>query len=116
MSLQKSGNNNNVFCYRCGLITFKSQRRTITVFPLLWCPVGDQDKTWACHVCCSTCAVDLRVCITGTIDAMPFAVSGVWKETNVHVYDGYFCLNPVSGHTSKSKHIICYLNLSSAFR
>jgi hypothetical protein len=84
--------------------------------PYFWCPVGDQDKPWASHLYCSTCAVDLRVWMNGTRKAMPFAVSGVWKETNVHVCDCYFCLNPVSGHTSETKHIICYPNLSSALR
>jgi hypothetical protein len=28
--------------------------------PYFVCPVGDQDKPWGSHVCCSTCVVDLK--------------------------------------------------------
>src|SRR5215469_12817604 len=49
------------FCYVCGVLTFKSQRRHFT--PLIkkcyeqyfGCKVEDQDKIWAPHMCCVTC-------------------------------------------------------------
>jgi hypothetical protein len=87
----------------CGQITLMYQRRTITPFPLLWCLVGDQDKPLASHVCYSTCAVDLRVWINGTIHVLPFTVSEVWRETKEYVFDYNFCLTPVSGHSSTNQ-------------
>jgi len=33
-----------------------------------------------------------------------------------YVCDYYFCLTPVSGHSSTTKKIICYPNLSLALR
>ena len=49
------------FCYICGLLTIKKNRRSITplvkkLYSLYFgCEVGDQDKEWAPHVCCATC-------------------------------------------------------------
>jgi hypothetical protein len=88
----------------------------LPLFPYFGCPVGDQDKPWASHVRLSTCAVYLRVWITGTRHAMPFAFSEVWREIKEYVCDYYFCLTPASGHSSTTKHIIYYPNLSLVLR
>lgn len=115
-------NDNNVFCYVCGKFTLKSQRRTITptikmCYKLYFgCAIGDQDKSWAPHICCSTCAVDLRSWLKGKKYSMPFAVPMIWREPRDHVTDCYFCLTNIIGHTSKTKKTIVYPNLPSALR
>jgi hypothetical protein len=73
-------NNSKVFCYICGQFTLSSQKKTIR--PVIknacelyfGCKTSDQDKNWASHICCSKCAVDVRACLNGKQDAMPFAV------------------------------------------
>jgi len=55
--------------------------------------VGDQDKSWAPHFCCVTCASLLKAWAKDS-QSMPFAIPMVWK-------DGYFCLTSVTGVTAK---------------
>jgi hypothetical protein len=115
-------NDSDSFCYICGEFTVKAQRRTITAivkkaYDLYFgCKVGDQDKSWAPHICCETCASTLRKWIKGTRSSMPFAVPMVWREQKDHVTDCYFCLTKTSGYTSKTKKLIKYPNLPSAIR
>lgn len=110
------------FCYVCGEITFKAQRRNITPFLrqcyklYFGCPLGDQDKGWAPHVMCSTCA---RL-LTGWTEGkrhMKFGVPMIWREPKDHFSDCYFCLTKIKGITPKSKHTVKYPNnLESAIR
>lgn len=110
------------FCYICGDVTFKSQKRNIT--PLIrkaynlyfGCKVGDQDKKWAPHICCNTCTNCLRDCLNGKSRSMPFAVPMVWREPKDHATDCYFCLTPPisKGVTMKNKANLRYPNLPSA--
>ena len=54
-------NKANYFCYECGDFTTVAQHRTITsllrtaYFHYFDCKIGDQDKSWAPHICCKPC-------------------------------------------------------------
>jgi len=78
------------FCYVCGEVTFSSQKRTITAIVKKGCPlyfgckIGDQDKSWAPHVCCNTCATNLRQWLNRKRKSMPFAVPMIWREPTDH--------------------------------
>ena len=80
------------FCYVCGVLTFKSQRRHFT--PLIkkcyeqyfGCKVGDQDKIWAPHMCCVTCVSLLTAWEKGSRH-MYFAIPMVWREPKDHTSD-----------------------------
>ena len=115
---RKCVNSSDAFCYICGEVTFKSRRRSFT--PLIkkcyenyfGCKVGDQDKSWAPHFCCVTCARRLAAWAKG-LRCMPFALPMVWREPTDHVSDCYF--RPTS-ITAKFKHTVQYPNLPSAMR
>ena len=64
--------------------------------------VGDQDKTWAPHVCCRSCRSTLGGWLRGKIKCMPFANPRIWREPTNHLTDCYFCMVDVS-HYRKSK-------------
>ncbi|CAK8676998.1 unnamed protein product [Clavelina lepadiformis] len=115
------------FCYICGEITFSSQKRSITavvrkanlVFNLYFgCKVGDQDKSWAPHICCNSCGANLRQWLHGKRKCMPFAVPMVWREPTDHISDCYFCMIPpvCKGLSRKKKQSIQYTNIPSAIR
>ena len=112
-------NTSDAFCYICGEVTFKSQRRAF--IPLIkkfyehyfGCEMGDQDKSLAPHFCCVTCARLLAAWAKGS-QYMPFAIPMVRRETTDHVSDCYFCLTSTTGVTAKSKHTVQYL--TSAMR
>jgi hypothetical protein len=71
-------------CYVCGEVTFSSQKRAIT--PIIWkayhfyfgCQIGDQDRSWAPHICCNTCAANLRKWLSRKRRSVPFAVPLVY--------------------------------------
>jgi len=81
--------------YVCGEMTFQFQKRNFT--PLIKkcyelyfrCKVGDQDKSWAPHICCVTCVRLLTGCVNGS-HKMPFAVPLGWRESKYHSSDSYF--------------------------
>ena len=89
---RKCINSPDVFCYICGEVTFKSQRRGFTLLikkcyeHYFSCKVGDQDKSWAPHFCCVTCA-RLLVAWTKRSPCMPFFNPMVWTEPMDHVSD-----------------------------
>ncbi|CAH2014076.1 unnamed protein product [Acanthoscelides obtectus] len=123
---RKCVNNPDQFCYVCGDVTFASQRRSIT--PLITkayqlyfgCKLGDQDKQWAPHICCNTCASSLRSWLNGKKRSMRFAVPMVWREPTNHINDCYFCMVPcvgqATGMSKKKKSVINYPNIPSAMR
>ena len=59
------------FCYVCGDFTTVAQRRTITsllrtaYFHYFDCKIGDQDKSWAPHICCKPCYNGLTALFNG---------------------------------------------------
>lgn len=114
-------NSADSFCFICGEVTFKSQRRPITpcikkYYELYFkCKVGDQDKSWAPHVCCITCVSLLTQWAKGSRH-MKFAVPMVWREPKDHITDCYFCLTNLRGITPRSKHTVKYPDLPSARR
>ena len=62
------------------------------------CKIGDQDKSWAPHICCRKCATNLSQWLNGKRHAIPFAVPVVWRKPSNHTTDCYFCMvPPVSG-------------------
>lgn len=119
---RKCVNNANNFCYVCGEITFKSQKRTFTqlvrrAYELYFgVKVGDQEKSWAPHICCKTCLTLLTGWLKGTKRHMRFAVPMVWREPKDHATDCYFCITNIQGIGPKSKHTVQYPNLPSALR
>jgi len=77
--------------------------------------VGDQDKSWAPHFCCVTCARFLAARAKAS-RSMPFAIPMVWKEPTNHVSDCYSSLTSITGVTPKSKHTVQYPNVPPAMR
>ncbi|GBN01256.1 hypothetical protein AVEN_114379-1 [Araneus ventricosus] len=112
------------FCYICGELTFAAQQNIISAvvkkaYHLYFgCKIGDQDKYWAPHVCCRTCAITLSKWFHGKRKAMPFAVPVIWREPTNHIDDCYFCMVPPAsgGFTKKKKRTIEYPNIPSALR
>ena len=80
------------------------------------CKVGDQDKSWAPHICCSTSATTLRQWLNKKKKWMPFAVPMVWRNPTDHISDCYFCMTPPvsKGLTRKNKHVNQFPNIPSA--
>ena len=114
-------NHPDTFCYVCGDLTFRSQRRNVT--PLITkcyelyfgCKVDYQEKTWAPHICCLPC---VRL-ITGWVNdsrQMPFDIHMVWREPKGHSSHCYCCLTNLRGITSKSRHTMEYPDMPSAMR
>lgn len=110
------------FCYICGRFILKSQARSIceevkrAYFLYFKCQIGDQDKTWAPHVCCVSCHINLVQWMHRKKNSMPFAVPMVWREPTDHVRDCYFCITKTEGFSKKQRDKIQYPNLPSAIR
>ena len=110
------------FCYTCGETTFSSQKRTMT--PLVktayqhyfGMKVGDQDKSWTPHLCCSSSSVTLRKWLKNKKRSLAFAVLMVWREPKNYRDDCYFCLTPAikAGFSMKKIGTFKYPNLPSA--
>lgn len=100
----------------------KSQARSISeevkraYFLYFKCQIGDQDKTWAPHVCCVSCHINLVQWMHRKKKSMPFAVPMVWREPTDHVRDCYFCITKTEGFSKKQRDKIQYPNLPSAIR
>ena len=68
------------FCYICGQITFAQQKCKITsliekaYYLYFGCKIGDQVKSWAPHICCNTCASNLRQWLCKKRKVMPFGI------------------------------------------
>ena len=115
-------NQANSFCYVCGDFTTVAQRRTITsllrtaYFHYFDCKIGDQDKSWAPHICCKPCYNGLTAWFNGKKAAFNFAVPMVWREPRNHADDCYFCLSDITGFNASSRKNIKYPNLRFAMR
>ena len=102
-------NKANSFCYVCGDFTTVAQRRTITslfrtaYFHYFDCKIGNQDKSWAPHICCKPCYNGLIAWFNGKKAAFNFAVPMVWREPRNHADDCYFCLTNITGFNASSR-------------
>ena len=107
-------NKANSFCYACGDFTTVAQRRTITsllrttYFHYFDCKVGDQNKSWAPHICCKPSYNGLTAWFNGKKAAFNFAVPMVWREPRNHADDCYFCLTNITGFNASSREKIKY--------
>ena len=114
-------NHPNNFCYICGDVTLKSQRKPINsvvrkAYELYFsCKIGDQDKSWAPHICCASCFTLLTGWLKGTRH-MPFAIPTIWREPKDHLTDCYFCMTKISGITAKIRHTVKYPKIPSVIR
>ena len=109
-------------------MTFVRQRKTISAIVKnayhlhFVCKIGDQDKSWAPHICCSKCATSLSQWLNGKRYVMSFVVRTVWREPSNHTNDCYFCtVPPASGGITEKKRsaqycIRIYRLLSDQFR
>lgn len=118
---RKCINHHNSFCYVCGELTFKSQRRNLTELvkqcyrDYFGFSVAHQDKNWAPHICCTTCVKNLTGWAKGK-RYMAFGKPMIWTEPVDHVSDCYFCLTCINGINIASKHTVKYANVRSATR
>ena len=80
--------------------------------------VGDQDKKWAAHVCCVSCATNSREWLNNKGLSMPFALPMIWREPTDHLTDGCFFIVPPlrRGITKEKKWTVTYPNILSAIR
>ena len=108
-------NKANSFCYVCGVFTTVAQRQT-TYFHYFDCKFGDQDKSWAPHICCKPCYNGLTAWFNGKKAAFNFAVPMVWIKPQNHADDSYFSLTNTIGFNASSGKKIKYPNLRSAMR
>ena len=112
------------FCYICGEVKFARQRKAIIAIEIkaydlyFGSTIGDEDKSWAPHICCSKCATDISQWLNGKRHVMLFAFPMVWREPSNVATDCYFCVvPPVSvGITKKKKWSVVYPNIPSALR
>ena len=110
------------FCYVRGEVTFASQKRNITAVVkkaynhYFGCKVGNQDKSWAPHCSCNTCATNFRQWINKKRKSMPFAIPMVWREPTDHNSNCYFCMIPqvAKRMSRKKKWTVEYPNILSA--
>jgi hypothetical protein len=82
------------------------------------CKVGDQDKNWAPHICCTTCSSNISALVNCKGHYMPFAVPMIWREPTNHTSECYFSIVPPikKGVTMKKKWTVSYPNVPSAIR
>lgn len=111
------------FCYICGEFTFSKHRKSLTplirkAYELYFdCKVGDQDKSWAPHMCCFNCDTKLRNWMNGKKRSMGFAVPMIWREPKNHIDDCYFCaVPPILEGVYQRRKSIAYPSLASAIR
>ena len=117
-------NNPDNFCYICGEVTFVSRKCLFTptikkaYFLYFGCKVGDQDKKWATHVCCTVCSSKLNAWVNGKGHCMLFGVPFVWGMPSNHSTDCYFCMVPPvqNGMSMKKKSTLVYPNIPTAIR
>ena len=67
------------------------------------CRVGDQEKSWATHISCTSCHTFLTQWLLGKRASMPFVVPMIWREQQNHDDDCYFCYTSIGGYNKKKK-------------
>jgi len=111
-------------CYFCGEVTFASRKCSIaptikkTHFLYFGFKVGEQEKKWAPHVCCTACSSKLNAWVTGKGRCMPFGVPMVWRVPSNHSTDSYLCMvhRIQNGMSMKKKSTLVYPNIPSTIR
>uniref|UniRef100_A0A0K2TLE3 Putative LOC101234556 [Hydra vulgaris] n=1 Tax=Lepeophtheirus salmonis TaxID=72036 RepID=A0A0K2TLE3_LEPSM len=78
--------------------------------------IGNQDKSWAPHIVCNTCKINLSRSIEEKLNKMSFGVPIVWRKPKDHFSNCYFCLVKTFRFSNKNKCHIVYPNLCSATR
>lgn len=113
-----------MFCYICGFyIGSKQGKHNLMRGTKLWraysayfgMSIGDQDKSWAPHVCCGSCRSTLEGWLRGSRKCMPFAIPRVWREPTNHSTDCYFCTVEISKYKkTKDRKLITYPDIPSS--
>jgi hypothetical protein len=109
----------DTFCYVCGEITFRFQRRNLILLIIkcyelnFGCKVGDKNKSCTPHICNVKCVRLLTGWVKGSRQ-MPFTIPMVWREPRDYSSDDYFCLTNITAMTSKSKYTVKYPDVPSA--
>ena len=115
-------NHPNRFCYICGHVVLPDRQVKITDFvkktyqAYFGVKLGDQDKSFAPHICRKTCAENLRDWRNKKRKSMPFGVPMVWREGKDHVTDCYFYMTDLKVINRKNKHHVQYPDVSSAIK
>jgi len=112
------------FCYVCGYDISPPQRKheimhetkfSIAYEAYFGVKMGDQDKSWAPHVCCGSCRFILEGRLRGSRKSMPFAIQRIWREPSNHRDNCYFCMVDISQYTKpRDRKNIFYPNISSS--
>jgi len=119
---RKCVNNPDNFCYICREVTFASRKCSITpttkkaYFLDFGSKVGDQDKKWAPHVCCTMCSSKRNAWVNGNGCCLPFGVPVIWRVPSNHSSDCYFCMVPPlqNGMSMELKSTLMYPNIPSS--
>lgn len=120
MSEFKCKNSPDSFCFVCGELCTKSQRRPISDNIQIWyaeyfgLDIANQNESWVPHFCCKSCEVNLSMWWKATRKSLPFATPMIWKQPANHDNDCYFCMANITGFSAKTKHNIVYPICSSA--
>lgn len=103
MNRKACKNDPDRFCYICGQITLPNRKSKITSFvkkmyqAYFGIKLGDQDKSFAPHICCKTCVEGLRRWSNKKQKSLPFGIPMVWREGKDHITDCYFCMTNLEG-------------------
>ena len=96
-------NHPDKFCYICGKVTFADQKKKINKFikrlynAYFGIILGDQEKSFAPHICCTTCSRNLYQWSQFKLNKMPFGIPMIWREGIDHSTDCYFCMTDLRG-------------------
>jgi hypothetical protein len=85
------------FFHIFGETTFASRKHALTPVTKKHssgCKAGGQDKSWAPHVCSTSCSPNLNAWVNRKGCSMPFTVPLVWREPTNHLTAFYFCMVP----------------------
>ena len=116
---QKCVNNPDNLCYICLKEMFACSNYKEEYFMYFGCKVGEQDKKWTPHVCCTTCSSKLNVWVNGKGRCLSFMMPMGWRKPSNHCTDCYFCIVPSiqNGMSMKKKSTLVYhSNISSSIR
>jgi hypothetical protein len=102
----------NQITSRKGALTPLIKRAYILYFA---CKVGDQDKSWAVHMSCTSCSSKLKTWMNRKGFSLPIAVPMIWRELTNYLTDSYFCMaHPIQkGIIKKKKWIVENPNIPS---
>ncbi|GFX19919.1 uncharacterized protein TNCV_1434791 [Trichonephila clavipes] len=114
--------NHDCFSYICGEYVFAKYRKPISDFvktayhQYFKIKLCNQDKPRIPHIVCQKCVVYLRLWSSGKRDAVMFETPMIWRETQNHHDDCYFCVVKINGIKPGNRNKWSYPNLSSPQR